>query len=529
MPKQPTDDSSSRAAKRQFRAKIGMPEQPTTYDDSPGAAKQQSSWLLRLGGVSVLAMINLICSRQGMQYISIVSPHDNAKHYHEESEDEINRLLDVGQGGLQKMMSDDDSDASFSSPTFETFHDFNLSGPRPQPFRAGLSLAELTTLAHSKSSASRSLGFDGAKHGAAHASFAGFHQIDSDKYYAAAWLSSTQTLLQNREVGEHKIQTGFRNLETGFFIPTRNAKEAVVTVDLFDFYVQHLSTFRKLLEGNDPIRDAALLARNKIMESDCRRTGIAYNNPTQERNGNVLAVLPFYNSPQPNAEGKITAGSVDRQLFLNLTVFTTSNIFPNLAVFVATQADYDYVVYQSGLNQYLYDVVLLADLREPTHLTLGSVVRTKSFFLNQTYDSSIFEYVYYSETDQLPYLRNVRALLAQASKESSLVIPHRGQAYPVTQDYTNDTLQTFSKLSVKTMEQNALSEEHFIPDMMQARCCFPLKPDATAKFSLREHPSQLKRFRHRESSFAFIAGTGNYFEHAYNPCNLSMTILSPSC
>lgn len=388
------------------------------------------------------------------------------------------------------------------TPTFETFHDFRL-GPRPHPLKTGKSLSEL------KKNMSDIIDDDRP--------FAGFYTVPGHLYYAAAWLSNTQTLLQNPYITEDFLQTGNPNMEYGFFAAWKGVRQSAVTMDMFDFMVHHLSNFRKVAKGKFKTLDEDVLRLCATMEAGYRKRG--YNNPIGKRNGNVLAVLPFYASEKSQgANVQVKTSLSHRHAFLNLTVITLANVFPNIAVFVATQADYDYVIHESGLNRFLYDVHFASDLPKPEALPYGTSVKTKSLFQNKTYDLTQFEFVYYSESDQLPHLRNVDVLLKQASKESSLVIPHRLQPFPRLEDISNHTV--FRKGGETTVNEWTSMRLHEVPDLTKSRCCFPIPPRKAEKISLKQNPEGLAFFRQYES-FAYLAGTGNIHRGEYQACNLT--------
>lgn len=388
------------------------------------------------------------------------------------------------------------------TPTFETFHDFRL-GPRPHPLKTGKSLSEL------KKNMSDIIDDDRP--------FAGFYTVPGHLYYAAAWLSNTPTLLQNRYITEDFLQTGNPNMEYGFFAAWKGVRQSAVTMDMFDFMVHHLSNFRKVAQGKFKTLDEDVLRLCATMEAGYRKRG--YNNPIGKRNGNVLAVLPFYASEKSQgANVQVKTSLSHRHAFLNLTVITLANVFPNIAVFVATQADYDYVIHESGLNRFLYDVHFASDLPKPEALPYGTSVKTKSLFQNKTYDLTQFEFVYYSESDQLPHLRNVDVLLRQASKESSLVIPHRLQPFPRLEDISNHTV--FRKGGETTVNEWTSMRLHEVPDLTKSRCCFPVPPRKAEKISLKQNPEGLAFFRQYES-FAYLAGTGNIHRGEYQACNLT--------
>jgi hypothetical protein len=128
------------------------------------------------------------------------------------------------------------------------------------------------------------------------------------------------------------------------------------TVDMLDFFVHHLSRYK----GTTGAYNVApkyernwnhFLKRLDEMQQTHERT--PFNNPTNERNGNVLAITPFHAGTDRHSIQN------EKQLSLNVTVKALARIFPNIVITVCDQAKSNYIINESGLNEYIYDVLLV--------------------------------------------------------------------------------------------------------------------------------------------------------------------------
>jgi hypothetical protein len=158
-------------------------------------------------------------------------------------------------------------------------------------------------------------------------------------------------------------------------------------------------------------------------------------------------------------------------------------------------------------------------MRDPAHFCIATSVVAKEKLLDGSYDAS-FEWIYYTEADQLPHLQDVDRLLELSMNTYSVVIPHRGETQWHPHDVSPHTVETPNHLLER--ESKILWKElHPVDDIMSTSCCFDrncmdITPDTFKPFD----NSSVKLFRQHES-FAQIAGTGNLFALRYRTCKLS--------
>jgi hypothetical protein len=390
-------------------------------------------------------------------------------------------------------------------PSFAEFQDFR-AGPRNQVYAAGSTMKDLE-LKHKRA---------GGK--TTDPLYAGMCKFEGDSktasLYAAAWLSSKETILKVEKFTRQYMQEeqeDFVNQELGFFAAVEgDAQIAYSSVDMFDFFVHHLSGYDFSIRY-DENWDPEMLRLLQGMIEGYRKKG--YNNPSRVRNGNVLAILPFHSGA---STGRSINGISKAHMFLQATIITVAAVFPNIAVFVASPEDYNWLVYESGLNRFLYDVQLISWMRNPSHLCVATSVVAKEKLLDGSYDAS-FEWIYYTESDQLPHLRNVDNLLELAMQENTLVIPHRGECLWHPQDVALQSVEPPGDLANPILEKELL----LVDDIMSASCCFDQRClDVTQDTFTPFNKSSVKLFQQHES-FVHIAGTGNNFEAIYRTCKLS--------
>lgn len=369
--------------------------------------------------------------------------------------------------------------------------------------------------------------------------FAGWMQ---DRHYSAAWLSSVTTLLSNPRfsIPTHK-RNGTRHpydyepdydetdleygyLEYGTFAAILWKSAPVFrSIDLFDFYVHHLSQWPKRV----PIdRDSAVFKyfyHKRLGDMEQTLVERGYNNPNDQQNGQVLVIMPFHSFSDHHSLQD------DKFAFLNLTVKAVSNVFPNIIVSVCNQHDYDYVTKHSGLNHFLYDVMLLP-ISEEYILPLYSSIEVRRRIETKIYTG--FEWIYFTEADQPVFLRNVNWLLQLALREKTILVPHRTFPSVMPEDLGPDFAEIMEQRDEEAKQfytplQNRTV--HNLPDIRSGSCCFDSqflkepselkKNDKSEKMIFFDHRGQneLQWFRQYDS-FAYIGGTCNRFHEFCARC-----------
>jgi hypothetical protein len=333
-----------------------------------------------------------------------------------------------------------------------------------------------------------------------------------DVYYAAAWLSTLETFLCNpRFVGDPTDPSYNPNLEAGTFAGIVGRKN-YRTVDMLDFMVHHLSHYKLWFHYSVNRTHPTwkhFLGNLQSMQQEYDQEH--YNNPNLQRNGQTLVLIPFSGASDRHSRQD------EKQLYLNLTVKTIASIFPNIVVSVFDQQNYDYVVHQSGLNEYLWDVLQVRNLTMRQHLPhQTSVQARKNLLPGGRWEHAGFEFVYYTEADQIPHLKNLDALLKQTLQDNhTVVVPHRSLPVPVELPY--DSIRA-------TLAESVLHKPVvLIPDLRQKQCCFDFGNLTRLPFG----DSTLQVFQQRRHSHAQVAGTCDPFSKQCHVCRFADNTQEP--
>jgi hypothetical protein len=392
-------------------------------------------------------------------------------------------------------------------PTFDDMHDFRV-GPRKEPYRTGNSKQDLER----NNNQTKTI----------HPLHAGvcklegqFKDDNEGSLYAAAWLSSKETLFQNEKYTRKfmkEYSADYLNQELGFFAAVGGERVLYQPLDMFDFFVHHLSGY-DFYTNHDTQWDMEIMRLMQDMIEGYRKKG--YNNPSRVRTGNVLAIIPFHSGASTGKSGDTLSKT---RMYLEATVLTVSIVFPNIAVFVASPEDYSWLVFQSGLNRFLYDVQLVEGMKASTHLCFATSVVAKEKLLNDSYDAS-FDWIYYTESDQIPHLRNVDTLLEWAMNANSLVIPHRGESRWHPQDVAlhAEPPEKLLKLNSKIMEKQL----HLVDDIISTSCCFKQNCLDISHHNFTNFDNASTKIFRLHENFVQIAGTGNTFAQKFRTCKLS--------
>jgi hypothetical protein len=390
-------------------------------------------------------------------------------------------------------------------PHFAAFQDFR-AGPRKSRYTAGNSMQALEKKFNQTEVIKNPLDAGMCK------LEGGFKENNLGSTYAAAWLSSKETLLKVEKFTRQYVeeeQEDDVNQELGYFAAAGSAEILYQSLDMFDFFVHHLSGYDYSIVNNERW-DPEMLRLLQEMIEGYREKG--YNNPSRVRNGNVLAILPFHSGASTGRNGN---GVSKAHMYLQATILAVAAVFPNIAVFVASPEDYNWLVFESGLNQFLYDVELVSWMRNPSHLCVATNVVAKEKLLDGSYDAS-FEWIYYTESDQVPHLRNVDNLLELAMQENSLVIPHRGHCLWHPQDAALHSVEPPQDLLNPRLEK----ELHQVDDIMSASCCFDRSCLDISEDTFTHYANSSVMLFCQHESFAIIAGTGHIYENRYRTCKL---------
>ena len=354
-----------------------------------------------------------------------------------------------------------------------------------------------------------------------------------DRHYSAAWLSSVTTLLNNPRFAIPDRSNYNPNLEYGTHAAIEwKTAHVLKSIDYFDFYIHHLSQFPKKIPISRDLAVYKYFYHRQLRQMEQTLVLRGYNNPEGWKNGRVLVVIPFHSSSDRHSVED------DKLAFLNLTVKAVSNVFPNIVISVCTKHDFDYVSRHSGLNKFLFDVMLL-QLKDGVELPHYSSVEARRRIETQMYTG--FEWVYFSEADQPLFLRDVNWLLKLVLNENTILVPHRGFPSVMPGDLSNNFTEIVTRdhetaRNYYTPLKNRTV--HNVQDIRERSCCFLSstikKPYALNKNDRDDKMVHIKDRRLGEvqwlrqyNSFAYIAGVCNRFHEYCSTCEMQERTACP--
>jgi len=360
-------------------------------------------------------------------------------------------------------------------------------------------------------------------------SFAGTYQCpEAGEAYSAAFLCKKAVFLKHL-VPETRLHKGVGNMEgASNYMFKRN--RLLKTVDLFDFFVEHLSWYeRRLFKDASLLRDRSLA---RIKTQTFHRTSQV--NPSGQSSDKVVVIMPYY-ATKGGDSGHSALES--RRIYLRKTVESLKPTFPHYTVCVATKPDYEYVTDPSNELGF-YDVLHYYTLPKPSRLGFATVHTAQQAMLTNP-KWSRFEYVFYTESDQILHVRDVNRLLHIASSEvPNHVLPHRISPVPRRVDMGPQPFDwgngrvlgvAAGTKAMAEFARNAPKKVHRIADVTKASCCF----DRSQCVKHRSHwkqgghssvelfqiadPTSGKEETVRDS-FALVAGEGNFLRQQFRLC-----------
>lgn len=348
--------------------------------------------------------------------------------------------------------------------------------------------------------------------------FAGLYACpENGEAYSAGYLGSRSTFLRHL-VPAHRLIRGQGNMEGASHTMFRNNR-LHKTVDLFDFYIEHLSWYeRRLFKGAESVR-------SHVIERLKRQT--AHRSTTSSGRLDAVALMPFY----ATAGGDSGHSALEsRRIFLNMTHQSLAPHFGKIVVCVATDFDESYLA-RSGLH--FFDV-LRAHVFKPSRLGFATVHLAQQRLLSDQRWADV-RYIFYTESDQIFHIRDLALLLKFADQSPpSLLLPHRVMPVPVREDLGAlsrdenihlDAMREFTRNAAKTLHRIKVG------DVQHASCCFDPAPcgknrrghwryfsdRAIELFQLIPDEGATHSF---QTSFALVAGEGNFLRQHFRACHL---------
>jgi len=269
---------------------------------------------------------------------------------------------------------------------------------------------------------------------------------DTGEAYGASYFVTRKHLLKN---GIQKYNLTWVNCEMGSFtfmnqrlntnsINQENLTGVVIqSLDVLDFSVIHLSAYERLQRRwksrliknkkkdfrEDESVAYVLANTTKYLKSSLEERAETVAESFSELNRTV-AIMPFLG----NANGAGHSVLSNRYLYLKACFWSIRAYIPHVIAVVQSQIDYDYCKQESGLP--FFDVIFAKGLPKVASLPVATSQLVRSRIINGTYD---FDYIYFTESDQILLLRQAKAMLNVLKMYPRYVlVPHRLMPYPET-------------------------------------------------------------------------------------------------
>ena len=315
------------------------------------------------------------------------------------------------------------------------------------------------------------------------------------------------------------------NMEGASHIVLKATKGALKTVDAFDFLVEHLSIYERRL-------GLLHLPANRKKTTQARVINVMQKREAALKHGwalgidgggahlgdRVLVTMPFYGA----AVGTGHSVAQTRFFYLNSTFWSVSRLFKHVVVFVTARSDLLWLRTQSNLP--FYDVILIGNLANPKFLGVASVLEMQRRFQTGEW-SSKFDYIYYTESDQVLHLRpsSLPALLKKVDNPRDLLTPHRFLPFPHPDDFAQDFFESMKGFSAGLKRELTHIETKNVvevEDEATTRCCFDLGDCRKRTQWLSWKGTPRVHFLRLQGSNALLNGEGNLFKMQFRVCKI---------
>lgn len=285
------------------------------------------------------------------------------------------------------------------------------------------------------------------------------------------------------------------------------------TLDLLDFSVLHLSAYERKVKTHVSLlgkKDSRIKLRNyniniiknyKHYYEGIVRDGLEDKSYQYHPKANrTIVVMPFLGHSYGAGHSDLS----NRFYYLYSCFWSFYEYYPNIAIFVKLQEDYDWFINESGLP--FFEIVLLKDLPKHAALPFATTVE-----INQRLNRAdgvwkdLFDYVFFTESDQLLITRDFNHIYDYLDKyRRHIITPHR--LYP------------FHTELISKLYNRDISQTQDTNHWMNLSCCLP-----------RYNHLNRTRWIQPNSEFPYInfyhsivpMGAGNFLGEFFNFCSLS--------
>jgi hypothetical protein len=265
---------------------------------------------------------------------------------------------------------------------------------------------------------------------------------ESQSDFAGAWLLSKYRFMRIKN-----YLNGITSPSSVTFAAIRQKCHSCITLttrDYFDFLVEHLSPLSTLT----PAHSTAIYKENILKLKDYVRTFQDYRiNPNSGvvdfRQNTTLAILVYSSTPiVPKISSNLQY--TIRKHFFEATFWSVYRYFPHVIVFVASEKDKNEI---RAMRLPHWKLVHLAVPNENNRTMLLPKFAIE-YLVNLTYEEFdvlySYDYFYYSEGDQLLYMRHMKDLYDTIDDSTGLaaIVPHRMPVIPIAESMSKEIQKT---------------------------------------------------------------------------------------
>jgi len=352
---------------------------------------------------------------------------------------------------------------------------------------------------------------------------------DAGEAYAAAYLTRKEPFLKHT-YGVNPRQ----HMETGGTV-FRRQLVAYKTVDMFDFGVEHLSWLERRLSMQTLSKSAKNVAMAELVAVLKEREARLRASPSRHDprvSNDVMVIMPFFSGGSGDAGHSVPEL---RQLYLNVTFWSFHRHIKDISVCVCTENDAEWlrgnglpwveiILENCHINVTDKDTGKIYDKFKPSLL---GVLTSRAAQRRMSTGKWKHPYLFYTESDQVLFLRSLAGLLSLASS-NRYVAPHRMLPMPTMQTFqllprAFGLVDRHATLELKRNERNVISAA----DEYQLSCCFD-RGECRTRSHWKPWLKQTNEFNlvKVEDSFPMVSGEGNFLRMEFRTCEAHSTLVS---
>ena len=359
--------------------------------------------------------------------------------------------------------------------------------------------------------------------------------FDPGESYSASYLTRKIPLLMHR-YGIAPAQ----HMETGGTV-FRRQFVPYKTVNMFDFGVEHLSWLeRRLGSTNLPPAEKKLfidelMGHLRSRQDRLMREATLAPSVRHRVSSKIIVLMPFFSGGSGDAGHSVPEL---RRLYLNVSFWSFYRHVKDLAVCVCTDADKAWLRHQSGLPWFevIKEDCRVNVTREKGKLLENPYVKWKPSLLGvltsrraQHYCRARIwphEWVLYTESDQVLFVRNMHQLLNLTNDRTRYVAPHRLLPLPILEDFPR--LASMLKNgrvnghALAEMKRNSARPIARFVDETEGSCCFDPGTCTSRnhwKPWLRQNTAEWPMVKLGDS-FPMLPGEGNFLRMSFRMCDV---------